>query len=53
MSKTKYTPHFEIKYKEFIARTKMFNPDMKQNEIATRAQYYQEVYFQICGDGRL
>lgn len=47
----KYNETFEKSYKDFIARTKMFNPDMRQNEIATRSQYYNNVYYPLYCDG--
>ena len=51
MSKIKYSEDFEKSYKNFIERTKMFNPDINQNEIATRSQYYNTVYYPLYCDG--
>lgn len=37
-------------YKDFIERTKMFNPNMKDNKIATKEQYYEQVYFPLYNE---
>ena len=38
---------FLTMYHDFINRTKIFNPDMKTKDIATKSQYYNSVYLQI------
>ena len=39
-----YCDDFEEKYKYFICGTQMFDPDISANEIASREDYYWNVY---------
>ena len=41
-----YCDDFAEKYNSFISRTQMFNPDMTVEQIATKENYYWNVYCQ-------